>query len=127
MLATQLGACTTTQALKSQSAANTAAASSAYIDVRGYEGEIVVDINIGTVVGTVDFTFSTNDAANGSGATLIVPLDGALVQITPSNDDAVYVARFDARSLRGYLSIIGTVGTGPALLSYTIKGRKKYT
>lgn len=127
MLAVQLGACTTTQALKSQSAANTAAATSAYIDLRGYEGEVVVDINIGTVVGTVDFTFSTNSAANGTGASLIVPLDGAIAQITPSNDDAVYTARFDANQLRGYLSIIGTVGTGPALLGYTIKGCKKYT
>lgn len=127
MLATQLGACTTTQALATQSAANTAAATSAYIDVRGYEGEVVVDINIGVITGTVDFTFSTNDAANGSGASLVVPLDGAIAQITTANDVAVYTARFDARSLRGYLSIIGTVGTGPALLSYTIKGRKKYT
>ena len=126
MLAVQLGACTTLQALKSQSAANTAAATSAYIDVRGFEGEIVVDINIGTITGTVDFTFSTNDVANGTGATLIVPLDGALAQITTSNDDAVYTARFDTAKLRGYLSIIGTIGTGPALLGYTIKGRKKY-
>lgn len=126
-LATQLGACTTLQALASQSAANTAAASSAYLDVRGYEGEIVVDINVGVVTGTIDFSFSTNDQANGTGASAVVPMDGALAQVTPSNDVAVYTVRFDARSLRGYLSIIGTIVTGPALLSYTIKGRKKYT
>lgn len=127
MLATQLGACTTTKVAAPVSAANTAAATSAYVDVRGYEGEVLVLLNVGIITGTLDFTFSTNDAANGTGASLVVPLDGALAQVTTANDDAIYVARFDARSLRGYLSIIGTVGTGPALISYTIIGRKKYT
>lgn len=111
--------------LASQSAANTAAATTAWTAVAGYEGQVQVVINVGTITGTVDFTFQTNSAASDSGQSEIVPLDGALAQITTSNDVAVYVARFDARALRGYIKAVGTVVTGPALLSYTLIGRKK--
>ena len=125
-LASAVGALTRTKMLAAVSAANTAAASSAYIDVRGYEGQVSVEISQGIVVGTVDYTFSTNDAANSSGATLIVPLGGALAQITTSNDDAHYTAVFDAKQLRGYLSVVATVVTGPSIASLTFVGRKKY-
>lgn len=111
--------------LASQSAVNTAAATSAWTAVAGYEGQVKVVINVGTITGTVDFTFHTNTSGSDSGQTAIVPLDGALAQITTSNDVAVYVARFDARVLQGYLKVTGTVVTGPALLSYTLIGRKK--
>lgn len=111
--------------LASQSAANTAAATSAWTAVAGYEGQVQVVINVGTITGTVDFAFHTNNAASDSGQTAIVPLDGALAQVTTSNDVAVYVARFDARVLQGYLKVTGTVVTGPAVLSYTLVGRKK--
>lgn len=127
MLARQRSAETLTLGLASLSAAATANATSAWIDMRGYEGEVVVDINVGVITGTLDMTFNTNDAGSDSGATAIVPLDGALAQITTSNDVAVYRARFDARQLRGYLKIIGTIVTGPALVGYNISGCKKYT
>lgn len=127
MLARLLGALTWTKLFAPVSAANTAAATSAWTQVSGYEGEIAVLINAGILTGTLDITFSTNDAASDTGATAIVPLDGALAQITTSNDDAIYVARFDARSIRGYLKVVGAVVTGPALIAYTMVGGKKYT
>ena len=111
--------------LESKSCAATANATSAWTAVSGYEGTVSVIINVGTITGTVDMTFNTNDAASDTGADAIVPLGGALAQITTSNDVAVYKADFDARVLQGYLKVIGTVGTGPALLSYTLIGRKK--
>ena len=46
--------------------------------------------------------------------------------MTTSNDDAVYTAIFPAKALRGYIKVVGTVGTGPALIAYTLIGRKKY-
>ena len=84
-LASAVGALTRVKMLAAVSAANTAAATSAYIDVRGYEGQVAVEISQGVISGTVDYTFSTNDQANSSGASLIVPLNGALAQITTSN------------------------------------------
>ncbi len=125
-LASQLSALTRTKILAAVSAANTAAATSAWIDARGYEGEIAVEISQGIITGTVDYTFNTNTSASDTGATAVVPKAGALAQITTSNDDAVYTAIFDSTQLRGYLKVIGTVGTGPAVIAYTLIGRKKY-
>ena len=124
-LANQATAETPLLLLASVSAANTAAATSAWTAVAGYEGIVSVIINVGVITGTVDITFNTNDAASDTGADAIVPLGGALAQITTSNDVAVYKADFDARVIQGYLKVIGTVGTGPAVISYTLVGRKK--
>lgn len=125
-VASQIGALTRTKITAPVSAANTAAATSGWIDARGYEGDVAVEIAVGIITGTLDLTFSTNDAASDSGATAIVPAGGALAQVTTSNDDAIYTAIFPATALRGYLKVIGTVGTGPSLISYTLIGRKKY-
>lgn len=107
------------------SAADTAAATSAWTAVAGYEGIVSVHINAGIITGTNTITFSTNDAASDSGATAIVPLGGALTAISTSNDEAVYKADFDARALRGYLKVIGTIVTGPHVVGYHLSGRKK--
>ena len=112
--------------MNSISAANTAAATSGWIDAKGYEGLILILISVGIITGTVDFTF--NDAINASGDSpaAIVPIEGNPAQVTTSNDDGVLVVSFDARAPRSHLRVIGTVGTGPALISYTMLGIKKY-
>lgn len=124
-LANQSRALTPLLLLESKSCAATANATSAWTAVAGYEGTVSVHINVGAITGTVDFTFFTNDAASDTGQDEITPLGGALAQITTSNDVAVYVAHFDARVIQGYLKVVGTIGTGPALLAYTLVGRKK--
>ena len=125
-LASSVGSLTRTKITAAVSAANTAAATSGWIDARGYEGAVAVEISVGIITGTLDLTFNTNTAASDTGATAVVPVGGALAQVTTSNDDAVYTAVFEATQLRGYIKVIGTVGTGPALIAYTLIGRKKY-
>lgn len=125
-LASQLSAISPLKVLNSVSAANTAAATSAWTQVSGYEGEIAVLINTGIITGTITYTFATATDGSGTGSATIVPLGGALTALTTSNDDGTpYVALFDSRALKGYIQIIGTVVTGPALISYTILGRLK--
>ena len=125
-LASPVGALTRTKITACVSAANTAAATSAWTAAGAYEGEVAVEISVGIITGTLDLTFNTNDAASDTGATAIVPLGGALAQVTTANDDAIYTAVFPATALRGYIKVIGTVGTGPSLIAYTLIGRKKY-
>lgn len=110
----------------SVSAANTAAASVWSPAIPPSEGIVLVVLSVGVITGTLDITFTTNTAANDSGATAIVPIGGALAQITTSNDDAVYVAAFPATALRGFLKVVGTVVTGPALIGYTLVSLPKY-
>jgi hypothetical protein len=112
--------------LKSQSAANTSAATSAWVAVpASSEGSVLVIINVGTITGTIDFTFNTASDGSGTGSAALTNLATAIPQITTSNDDAVYVARFPASVMKGYINVVGTIVTGPALLSYTMLTRTK--
>jgi hypothetical protein len=125
-LASQPSAVTALKVLNSVSCANTAAATSAWIQVSGYEGVIALVISTGIITGTITYTFNTATDGIGTGSAAIVPLGGALTQVTTSNDDDIpYVALFDARALKGYINVVGTIVTGPALVSYTLIGRKK--
>lgn len=125
-LASQGSAQTATLLLKSQSAANTSAATSAWVAVpASSEGSVLVIINVGTITGTIDFTFNTASDGSGTGSAALTNLATAIPQITTSNDDAVYVARFPASVMKGYINVVGTIVTGPALLSYTMLTRTK--
>jgi hypothetical protein len=117
---------TRTKVFAAVSAANTAAATSGWIDVRGYEGDIAFEISQGIITGTVDWTFEDSPNSGGTSNVAIVPIGGNLAQITTANDDAIYTAVFPATQPRGWMRIIGTVGTGPALIAVTIIGLKKY-
>jgi len=125
-LSNQMGALSTLKLLNCVSAADTAAASTAYLAVSGYEGQIAVVINTGIITGTITYTFSTAEDSGGTGAATIVPVNGALTAVTTSNDDTTaYVAVFNTSALKGYLKVIGTIVTGPALISYSLVGRLK--
>jgi hypothetical protein len=125
-LASQPLALSTVKMLNCVSAANTAAATSAYVSVSNYEGSVAIVISTGIITGTITYTFSTATDSGGTGAATVVPLGGALTQVTTSNDDGVpYIAVFDTRALKGFIQVIGTVVTGPALVSYSLVGRLK--
>lgn len=108
------------------SAANTAAATSGWIDTRGYEGDIAVVVQVGIITGTLAMTFQTADNSGGTSPSAIVPIGGALTSITTSNDDATYVATFPSTQSKGWIQVVGTVGTGPSLVGYSLVGLKKY-
>ena len=125
-VASQVSALSVLKITNSVSAANTAAATSAWTAVTEYEGGVGILINTGIITGTITYTFATATDGSGTGSATIVPLNGALTALTTSNDDGTpYLAFFDARSLKGYIQVIGTVATGPALVSYQLIGRKK--
>jgi hypothetical protein len=125
-LASQLSAITALKLLNSISAANTAAATSAWIAVSGYEGIVGVLINVGIITGTLDLTFDTATDNSGTGSAALTPLNGAIAQVTTGNHNGTpYIALFDARLLKGYIRVTGTIVTGPSLVSYQLIGRKK--
>jgi hypothetical protein len=114
--------------LASASAANTAAATSAYVDVRGFEGQIAVIVDTGILVdGTVTYTFDTATDASATGTAAVVPVNGALTVVTTSNDPLVQIATFDCTQLKGFLRIVGTKSAAGAFqLGVTVVGLKKY-
>lgn len=126
-LANQMAALSATKVLNAVDAANTAAATSPWVAVSNFDGEIAILISTGILdAGSITYTFATATDGSGTGSAAIVPEGGALTQVTTSNDDGdPQIAVFDARKLKGYIQVIGTVVTGGALVSYTLVGRKK--
>ena len=127
MLNCYLDSLTATLALATDPA-DTAAATSAFIDVQGYEGQIAVVISNGIIGagGSVTWTFATSTVDEGTSPATIVPVGGALAVANEANEPLTQIAVFDVSQLQGFLSIIGTVATDAGPLTYTIIGQKKY-
>lgn len=122
MLGNEAQAATQQIALNPASAANTAAATSSWLDVRRYEGDVEVLVQTGAITGT--FTPSLEDATDGSGtgAAAFTPNEGAATALT-ANSIRKYT--FKSSATRGFVRVVGTIVTGPALCSASMQGRPK--
>lgn len=124
MLMNQASAATSTSLLDAVSAANTAAATSGsakWLDVRPYDGEIMVTQNLGAVTGTIAGKLQYASDANGTGATDIT---GATFGTNTANSTSKVVV--DPKAvIGGFLGYVGTIATGPSLVAVTAHGKKK--
>lgn len=124
MLLSQGSAATSTALLDSISAANTAAATSGsgkWLDVRPYDGEIMVTVNVGAVTGTIAFKLQSATDTNGTGA---ADITGQTFAATVANS-CVKLAIDPKIVTGGFLGVVGTVVTGPSLVSAVASGKKK--
>lgn len=124
MLNSQPSAATVTSILDSVSAANTAAATSGsakWLDVRPYDGELLVTQVLGAVTGTIVGKLQSASDANGTGA---ADISGALFPVNTANQSSKVVV--DPKSVvGGFLGYVGTIVTGPSLVGVTVAGKKK--
>ena len=124
MLNSQASAATSTSLLRSVSAANTAAATSGsglWLDVRPYEGEIMVTLDLGAVTGTIAGKLQSATDANGAGA---ADITGATFGTTGANSTTKITV--DPKAVvGGFLGFVGTIATGPSLVSVVASGKKK--
>lgn len=124
MLRSQASAATSTSLLHAVSAANTAAATSGsgmWLDVRPYDGEIMVTLNLGAVTGTISGKLQSATDANGTGA---ADITGATFGTTTANSTTKIVV--DPKAVvGGFLGFVGTIVTGPSLVSVVASGKKK--
>lgn len=113
--------------LDAVSAANTAAATSGngfWIDTQDLEGDIAVTINVGAVTGSITGKLQTATDANGTGA---ADLTGyTFTAISAASKVQTIVVPKTAVTNR-YLGFVGTIVTGPALVSVIAHGSKKYS
>jgi hypothetical protein len=124
MLNNQGQAASIVQMIIAASCANTAAATSAWIDVRAYEGDLVIVINPGAITGSL--TPSIEDATDGSGtgAAAIAANEGAYTAHV-ANTARKYT--IPASFARGWIRYVGTIVTGPSLLGVQLLSHPKYT
>lgn len=124
MLNSQASAATMTSLIDAVSAANTAAATSGsgkWLDVRPYDGEILVIQQLGAVTGTIAGKLQSATDANGTGA---ADITGATFGTNTANSTSKLV--IDPKAVvGGFLGYVGTIVTGPALISVVAGGKKK--
>jgi hypothetical protein len=124
MLLNQASAATSSSLLDALSAAATANATSGngkWLDVRAYDGEILVTQNLGAVTGTIAGKLQSATDEDGAGAADIA---GYTFSVNTAN--TVSTVAVDPRKVPGgFLGYVGTIGTGPSLVSVVASGKKK--
>ena len=119
MLGNEADACSSTLA---QAAASLSAGANngAWVDVRTIEGDVLVSINVGARTGTVAFKIQDATDIGGTGAADVSGL--TLADFGASTSSKIV---FPSTSVRGFVRLVSTVTTGPALVAATIHGRPK--
>lgn len=113
--------------LPADQAANTAAATSAWIDVREVIGDIRAIVDVGPVgAGSIAPTIEDADDISGTNNAAVTPTDGAFTTVTTANDPLRQVRHIDSKSIRGFIRFVGTITTGPADVAVTFEGALKY-
>jgi hypothetical protein len=124
MLLNQASAATMTSLIDAASCANTAAATSGsakWLDVRPYDGELLVVQQLGAVTGTIAGKLQSATDANGTGA---ADITGATFGTNTANSTST-LAIDPKKVAGGFLGYVGTIATGPSLVSITAGGKKK--
>lgn len=112
------------QLLEAKNCANTAQATGGWIDCRGYVGTFMVTQTTGAITGTLAGALLTSNASNGAGNTAMTFDDGNnFASVSAANN--IQTKTVDVNKCSGWISYVGTVGTGPVVAAVTIYGHKK--
>lgn len=104
------------------SAANTAAATSGWVDVRVAEGDIVFNNQVGALTGSITWTIEHASDGSGTGAAAITPNEGAYAAGAANQ---IQKRTVGAGAVAGFVRCVGTIVTGPALVAASILYRPK--
>ena len=122
MLGNEAQASTTTKLLDPVSAANTAAATSSWVDARTAEGDIAFINHVGAMTGSITWTIEHASDNSGTGAVAITPNEGAY---SAGAANQCQKRTISANAIQGYVRCVGTIVTGPALVAASITFRPK--
>jgi len=124
MMGNQGQAAAVVKLLDPASAANTAAATSAWIDARAAEGDIVFTNQVGAMTGSITWTIEDATDGSGTGAAGITANEGAYAAGAANQ---IQKRTVNASAIRGWVRCVGTIVTGPSLVAVNIKYHPKYT
>lgn len=122
MLGNEGQAATIKKLLDPVSAANTAAATSGWTDVREAEGDVVFTNQIGALTGSITWTIEHASDSGGTGAAAITPNEGAYAAGAANQ---VQKRTVNASAVAGWVRCVGTIVTGPALVAASLMYRPK--
>lgn len=122
MLGNEAQASTTTLLLSPVSAANTAAATSGWIDVRYREGDLMFVVQTGALTGSLTWTVEHASDSGGTGAAAITPNEGAF---TAGAANQTQKRTVNSNHVAGWVRCVGTIVTGPVLVAASVSARTK--
>lgn len=122
MLGNEAQAASTVKLLDPASAANTAAATSGWVDARQAEGDIMFVNQVGAITGGIVWTIEHATDSGGTGAAAITPNEGAYAAVTANT---VQKRTVSANAIGGWVRCVGTITTGPVLVAASISYRPK--
>lgn len=122
MIGTAAQAATSTKLLDPASAANTAAATSGWIDVRDREGDIMFVNQVGALTGSITWTIEDAIDGSGTGAAGVTPNEGAYAAGAANQ---IQKRTVNASAVRGWVRCVGTIVTGPALVAASLHAQPK--
>lgn len=115
-------AATSKKLLDPVSAANTAAATSAWISAADAEGDIMFINQVGALTGSITWTIETATDNSGTGGVAITPNEGAYAAGAANQ---IQKRTVNKNAGKGYFRCVGTIVTGPALVAVSISYRSK--
>lgn len=120
MLNNEAQAATSKLLLSPVSAANTAAATSSWVDARDAEGDVMFVIQNGALTGSCTWTIEHATDGSGTGGAAITPNEGAFAA---GSANSVQKRTISANTCKGYVRCVGTIVTGPTLVAASISYR----
>lgn len=120
MLNNEAQAATSRLLLSPVSAANTAAATSGWIDVRDSQGDIMFVNQVGALTGSITWTIEHATDGSGTGSAAITPNEGAYAAGAAAQ---IQKRTISANACKGYVRCVGTIVTGPALVAVSVHSR----
>lgn len=126
MLVNSLQGLVGTIMLNPVSAANTAAATSAWVAVPvGWEGDVLFILQTGAVTGSMAAILETADDNSGTGARTVTFADATAAFTAVSAANKIEKKVVDRKALGTYVKFTGTVTTGPILIGLAMAGVPK--
>lgn len=122
MLGNEASAATNKLLLNPASAANTAAATSAWISTALAVGSIAFIVQTGAITGGIVYTIETASDDSGTGGAALTPVEGAFATVTANS---IQKRTIDANASKGFVRLVGTVTTGPVLVGASIEYRPR--
>lgn len=106
------------------SAAATVNATSAWVDVRKYEGDLMIKVQSGALTGSITWTVEDATDGSGTGGAGITPNEGAFAAGAANQ---IQKRTVNAGATRGWVRVVGTIVTGPVLVAASLAAHPKYT
>lgn len=106
------------------SAANTAAATSSWIDVRDSVGDIMIINQVGAMTGSITWTLEHATSAGGAGAVAVTPNEGAYAAGAANQ---IQKRTLSASACLGFVRCVGTIVTGPSVVAVSVHSRPHLT